>query len=318
MIMSELRWHPFHNEWVITATHRQERTFFPPEDFCPLCPTKPGKPTTEIPEEDYEIAVFENKFPSLKSPPETPSVQSFGFIPVLPSEGFCEVVCYTSDHYATLADLPIPHIRKLVEVWKDRYEDLIHRPQVKYVYIFENKGREIGVTLSHPHGQIYAYPFVPFVIQTRLNAEKTHYEKTGKTLVRDWLEMELRENKRIVWHSEEWVALVPFFARYPYETHIVPKKNACTLSHMDERQLDSLPEAIKTVTQKLDRLFGFSMPYIKSLYQYPEEYSTFVIEFTPPYRTADKLKYLAGSEAGCGVFINDTLPEETAQRLREK
>ncbi|MCH8273939.1 MAG: galactose-1-phosphate uridylyltransferase [Armatimonadetes bacterium] len=314
--MSELRWHPFLGEWVVTATHRQERTFFPPEGFCPLCPTKPGGPPTEIPCDNYEIAVFENKFPSLRTPPLPPEVGGSDLIPARPSDGVCEVVCYSPDHDATLAGLPLRQIRKLVRVWRDRYIDLIARPTVRYVYIFENKGKEIGVTLSHPHGQIYAYPFIPRAIGNRLDAERRHFERRGTRLAQDWLAEETKDGRRVVWESDAWIAVVPTFARYPYETHLAPKSHVPNLRALDDTGLDGLAEGLRVVTQKLDRLFGFSMPYIMSLFQHEADYTWLIVELNPPYRTADKLKYLAGSEAACGVFINDTLPEETAARLR--
>ena len=174
--MSELRFHPFLGQWVITATHRQERTFFPPDDYCPLCPTKPGGFPTEVPLAEYDIVVFENKFPSLATPASQPAVEGSELMPVRPSGGVCEVVCYTSDHSATFADLPAEQVRKLARVWRDRFVDLANRPGVEYVMIFENKGREIGVTLSHPHGQIYAYPFVPPVVAQRVEREQRHVE----------------------------------------------------------------------------------------------------------------------------------------------
>lgn len=309
-IVSELRRHPFLQEWVITATHRQERTFLPSEQQCPFCP-RPEDPNAEVPVADYEIAVIENRFPSLCIPPPLPAVESNIISEVRPSVGKCEVVLYTPQHDATLSDLSVRHLRKLVRVWADRYADLIALPEVEYVYIFENKGKEVGVTLTHPHGQIYAYPFVPQVVERRHEAMRSNPE-----IVREWLRFEVEEGKRVVWRNGEWVLVVPFFARYPYEIHIVPQRPIANLAEASETQLDDLAEALRVASRKLDALFGFSMPYILSLYQHPATWSTLTVEVTPPYRTANKLKYLAGSEAGCGVFINDTLPEETAAELR--
>lgn len=308
--MSELRRHPFLREWVVTATHRQERTFLPSENQCPFCP-RPDDPNAEVPVADYEIAVIENRFPSLCTPPPSPAVETNAISEVRPSCGNCEVVLYTPEHDATLSNLSVRHLRKLVRVWADRYTELIALPEVEYVYIFENKGKEVGVTLTHPHGQIYAYPFVPQLIQRRHEAMRANPE-----IVREWLRFEVEDGKRVVWRNGEWVLVVPFFARYPYEIHIVPERPVANLAEAAESQLDDLAEALRVASRKLDRLFGFSMPYILSMYQYPAHWSTLTIEITPPYRTANKLKYLAGSEAGCGVFINDTLPEETAGQLR--
>ncbi len=295
---------------MITATHRQERTFLPSEQQCPFCP-RPDDPNAEVPVADYEVAVIENRFPSLRTPPPSPTVESNAISQVRPSEGRCEVVLYTPHHDATLSDLSVRHLRKLVRVWADRYAHLSALPEVEYVYIFENKGKEVGVTLTHPHGQIYAYPFVPELIQRRHEAMRENPE-----VVREWLRFEVEEGKRVVWRNGEWVLVVPFFARYPYEIHIVPERAVANVAEADERHLDDLAEALRVASRKLDSRFGFSMPYILSLVQHSEPWSTLTVEITPPYRTATKLKYLAGSEAGCGVFINDTLPEETAAELR--
>src|SRR5215212_2557574 len=159
--MSELRWNPQLREWVITATHRQDRTFLPPRDFCPLCATRDPKFPTEIDRPDFEIAVFENRFPSLRRVPEEPSVEGTPLTPVRPSVGECEVVVYTPHHDATAADLSVRKLEQLISVWAHRTLELGGRPEVDYVFVFENKGQSIGVTLLHPHGQIYAYPYIP-------------------------------------------------------------------------------------------------------------------------------------------------------------
>ncbi|MDQ2985524.1 MAG: galactose-1-phosphate uridylyltransferase [Armatimonadota bacterium] len=313
--MSELRKHPFLGEWIVTATHRQDRTFFPPDDYCPLCPTKSADAPTEIPFESYDIAVFENKFPSFSTPPPE-GISTTDFFETLPARGVCEVVCYTQDHSSTFAALGYSRIRNLCEVWKDRYIELMGRDNVEYVFIFENKGREIGVTLTHPHGQIYGYPFVPEVCNRRMQSERDHLARTSTTLAADWLLAEITDGRRIVFKHDGWIAVVPFFARYPYEVHVVPEKHLNDLSQFAEQDLDGLANALEKLTQGYDRLFGFPLPYIMGFYQAREPATRFVAQFTPPHRTADKLKYLAGSEAFCSVFIVDALPEETAAQLR--
>ena len=318
--MSELRYHPFLDQWVITATHRQDRTFHPPEGYCPLCPTKPGGFPTEVPQSDYDIAVFENKFPSLVREPGAPAVEGTDLTPVMPSMGACEVVCYSSDHDATFATLPLGQIKKLARVWKSRYVSLCERIEVHYVFIFENKGREIGVTLTHPHGQIYAYPFIPPVVSTELDMEKLHLDETGRHLMQDLLSQEMGDGRRVVCQNGSFVCVVPFFARYPFETLVATKKHVRSLAEMDDVLLDDLASILHTVTRKYDGLFGFSLPYIMAMHQEPAvegyEFNWFHVEFYPPHRTAEKLKHLAGSEAGAGAFINDTLPEEMAALLR--
>lgn len=318
--MSELRYHPFLDEWTITATQRQDRTFHPPDDYCPLCPTKPGGFPTEIPVGAYEIAVFENKFPSLSAPPPDPAVAGMPEAPVRPAAGVCEVVCYTDRHDLTFAQLPRERAEQLAAVWRERTIEIGARPDVEYVFVFENKGKEIGVTLSHPHGQIYGYPFVPARIRGVLDRERASREATGRTLSERWIASEMADGRRVVLQNRSFIAIVPFFARYPFEVWVAARAHLRSLAEMDRPTLADLADALHRVARAYDRLFGFSMPYVMAMLQEPAvpgyRDAWFRAEFTPPYRTADKLKYLAGSEAAAGVFINDTLPEETAARLR--
>lgn len=324
--MSELRYHPFLDQWVITATHRQDRTFFPPPDYNPLAPTKPGGFPTEIPFPEYDVVVFQNKFPSLSLTPPDPAVPGTEMMPVRPAAGACEVVCYSQDPNTSFAQMPFLQVRKLVRVWKDRYVSLAAHPEIEYVFIFENKGKEIGVTLSHPHGQIYAYPFIPPILAIELAAEQRHFERTGRPLMAEVLEASATPNavngeNQVIVESESTVAFIPFFARYPYEVYVAPKAHRRSLAEMSDAELDGFGEVLQQVAKKYDRLFGFSMPYVMAMHQAPTvpgyESNWLHVEFYPPYRTATKLKYLAGSEAGAGAYINDTLPEVTAKTLRE-
>ena len=307
---------------MITATHRQERIFFPPDDYCPLCPTKEGGFPTEVPADDYELVVFENKFPSLHRQPPEPVVEGKGLYKVRPAAGVCEVVLYSPEHVGTLTDESEEEIERLIHVWTDRYVELGELNFVDYVFIFENKGKEIGVTLAHPHGQIYAYPFIPPVIKKELDSSRKYERRTGKCLLCDILAEELEDGRRLVAQNEHFAAFVPFYARYPYETHIVSKAHRLCLPEFAEVERRSLAKILKTLLLKYDNLWGFSFPYMMVMHQKPTDgkahgYYHFHIEFYPPYRTKEKLKYLAGSESGAGVFINDTLAEEKAKELRE-
>ena len=320
--MSELRWNPQLREWVMTATHRQDRTFLPPRGFCPLCPAGRSEMPTEIDRPDYEVVVFENRFPSLRRDPPEPAVEGTPLTPVRPSVGACEVVVYTPDHDATAADLSLRQLEQLVAVWAHRTLELGSRPEVEYVFVFENKGESIGVTLHHPHGQIYAYPFIPPLIEREVDAAREHLATAGACLWCGLLEQELSDGRRIVAQTERWLAGVPFFAHWPYELHLTPRRHVGWLHELDDAELSELAGLLKTVLLKYDWLFGFSLPYIMAVHQRPtdggeHEGYHLHIEFYPPNRTENKLKYLAGSEAGAGAFINDTLPEETAERLRE-
>ncbi len=320
--MSELRWNPTLEEWVITATHRQDRTFFPPPGYNPLAPTQPGGFPTEIPATNYEIVVFENKFPSLRPQPPDPSVEATELMPVLPAQGICEVVCYTPDAEGELARLPLTKVEELVYVWADRFEELSAHDFIQYVYIFENKGREIGVTLAHPHGQIYAFPFVPPIPEKEIGAARRYFERTGRNVFEDVLAQEIADGRRIVAENAHFVAVVPFYARYPYEVHILARDDRTAISDFDAGERTALAQMLKIVMEKYNSLWDRSMPYIMLMHQRPSDgadygFYRFHIEFYPPYRTPDKLKYLAGVEAGAGSFINDTHAEVTAQALRE-
>jgi UDPglucose--hexose-1-phosphate uridylyltransferase len=321
--VSELRWNPLLGEWVATATHRQDRTFLPPADFCPLCPTEPGGFPTEIPEATYDIVAFENRFPSLQRNPPTPAIEGDELCPVEPARGVCEVVVYTPHHSSTLAREPVEQIYKLVRVWTDRFRSLSAHDFVKYVFIFENKGEEIGVTLHHPHGQIYAYPFTPPRVARELEQSLAHKEKTGRCLVCDIIEDEQRDGRRVVTRNESFVAYVPSFARYPYEVHISPTRHLQALTDMTDDEQRDLAASIKQTITAYDKLFDLSFPYMMVLHQRPSDggdygHYHFHVEFYPPMRTAAKLKYLAGSEMGAGMFINDTLAEEKAKELRSR
>ena len=325
--MNQLRWDPTLGEWVAYATHRQDRTFLPPAEYCPLDPTKPGGFPTEVPRESYDIVVFENKFPSFAPNAEANAgadEASGGTTATAPGRGVCEVVLYSEDHDSTLAGMPEGRIRNLVHVWADRYEELGSLDFVEYVFIFENKGEAIGVTLHHPHGQIYGYPFVPPRPKKELEAAREYRAaNAGRCLHCDLLEDELNDGRRVVVEGEHFAAFVPFYAHFPYEAHVYAKRCAPSIADLDSEERADLARVLKRLLAGYDDLFGFSLPYMMAMHQAPtdggdhEGVAHFHIEFYPPNRTADKLKYLAGSETGAGAFIMDALPEDTAGTLRE-
>jgi UDPglucose--hexose-1-phosphate uridylyltransferase len=274
-----------------------------------------------VPEPDYDIVVFENRFPSLRPCPEEPTIESSDFYPVRPAQGVCEVVLYSSNHNTSLANEPVEQIKKLVLIWTHRYQELGSLDFVKYVFIFENKGEAIGVTLHHPHGQIYAYPFVPPRLITELTQCANHWNQRASCLLCDVLAEEKKDTRRIVAENDSFVSVIPFFARWPYETHIYSKRHFQALTDMTEVEQKDLAAMLKMVLVAFDKLFDISFPYMLVIHQRPVDgepydYYHFHIEFYPPLRTPTKLKYLAGSETGAGMFINDTLPEEKADELR--
>ncbi|HEY9766379.1 MAG TPA: galactose-1-phosphate uridylyltransferase, partial [Chroococcales cyanobacterium] len=228
----------------------------------------------------------------------------------------------TSLHATTLTDLSLLDIQKLTLLWTDRYRELGSKNFVDYVFIFENKGEEIGVTLHHPHGQIYAFSYIPPRVQRELEAQRKHFEKTGGCLHCDVLKEEFEAASRIVAENESFVAFIPFYARYPYEMHVYAKSHRPSLLDFSSKEQQDLAQILKIVLGKYDNLFKKPMPYMMVMHQAPTDRQEhpgchFHIEFYPPYRTAKKLKYLAGCESGAGTFINDTLPEEKAAELRD-
>src|SRR3954452_4434050 len=219
---THLRWHPLRGEWVAYASHRQNRTFLPPPEYNPLLPGD----DTEVPRGAWDVAVFENLFPTLSRNAKEPPPESL--VPTRPGKGTCEVVVFTQDPKASLGQLPLERIELLFEVWADRTSELGARPDVQYVFPFENRGVEVGVTLHHPHGQIYAYPFVPPIAARELQAQKAYLDEHGRGLLEDHLAREIEERERIVHLEEHAVAVIPAFARYAYEVWLAPRRAAPT------------------------------------------------------------------------------------------
>ncbi|MEV7125487.1 galactose-1-phosphate uridylyltransferase [Streptomyces sp. NPDC093260] len=310
---SEIRPDVLLGDAVAVASHRQGRTYHPPADECPLCPTR-GERLTEIPDESYDVVVFENRFPSLAG-----------------DSGRCEVVCFTSDHDASFADLTGAQARLVLQAWTDRTSELSHLPSVEQVFCFENRGAEIGVTLGHPHGQIYAYPFTTPRTARMLTSLAAHKEATGgENLFDAVLDRELA-GERVVLESEHWAAFVPYAAHWPYEVHLYPKRRVPDLLALEEAARTEFPQVYLELLRRFDRIFGEGeppTPYIAAWHQAPfgalaqfegvvrEDFALHLELFTIR-RTSGKLKFLAGSESGMNVFINDVPPERAAERLRE-
>lgn len=315
-----LRWHPLRGEWVIYAAHRQNRTFLPPPDYNPLAPTLDPANPTELPPGSYDIAVFQNRFPSLvPDPGEPPHLEG---VLTAPGEGACEVVVFTQDPTASLASLPLDHVALLVDVWADRTSELGARPEIGYVLPFENRGVEVGVTLHHPHGQIYAYSFLPPLQARALELARAYYARNGANFAADLVKRELAQGLRIVRENDFAVTLVPPFARYSYELWLLPKRPVQFLSELSPDERLAVAELLKDALTRLDALFGVRMPYLMTLHQAPTDGAQYPewplrFEFYPALRAKGKLKFLAGTELGAGVFANDSLPEDKARELRE-
>lgn len=311
---SQVRRDPLLGDSVAIASHRQGRTYHPPANECPLCPSK-GDRLSEIPDSSYDVVVFENRFPSLAG-----------------DSGRCEVVCFTSDHDSSFADLTEEQAGLVLEAWTDRTAELSHLSSVEQVFCFENRGEEIGVTLGHPHGQIYGYPFTTPRTALMLRSLAAHKEATGgENLFDEVVARELAEGDRIVLETEQWVAFVPYAAHWPYEVHLYPKRRVPDLLGLDEAARTEFPQVYLELLRRFDRIFGEGeppTPYIAAWHQAPfgalEEFEgvsrddfALHLELFTIRRTSGKLKFLAGSESGMSVFINDVPPEAAAQRLRE-
>lgn len=316
---SHLRWHPFRGEWVAYATHRQQRTFLPPAEFNPLAPAADPSHQTEVPAGAYDIAVFENRFPTFSANPgPLPSVVG---AETARAGGSAEVVVFTQDATASLGSLPLDHLELLFEVWRDRHLALAARDDVHYVMPFENRGVEVGVTLHHPHGQIYAYPFVPPIPARELEQQRAYYASTGRGLLETVIESERQDGRRILFDAGGAVAFMPAFARYAYEVWMAPSAPIASLADVNPGAARAMARVLKAVLMTFDGLWDRAFPYVMVFHQAPTDGAAHPeahlhIECYPAYRMQGRLKYLAGSELGAGTFTADTLPEEKIGELR--
>ena len=316
--MAELRWNPLLQTWTMVASNRQNRPQLP-KDWCPFCPGS-GK----VPEE-YDVHTYDNDFPALTMMPEESDLPSSGLYKIAPNYGKCEVVLYSPNHHSNLPSLPVGHIHKLIDLLAERYETLAQDPKVQYIFQFENRGEEVGVTMPHPHGQIYAYPFVPQKIQVELESCRSHYKKQGSCLLCDMNQEETLAQERIIGENENFIAYIPFFTDYPYGVFIVSKSHKGNITEFDEEERRDLALLLKQVTSAFDHLFGKLFPYMMCFHQTPvncdeyldaNQYYHFHIEFYTPLREANKIKYYASSEMGAWAACNPLAVEQTAKMLR--
>lgn len=315
---SQLRYDGLTGEWIAVAGHRQTRiSGGAAVAQCPLCPSAPGR-LTEIPAPDYEVAVFENRFPALAA-----KTEAVGPHPEpAPRGGRCEVVCFSDQHEGSFGTLGSGRARLVVSALADRYRDLSALPEVEYVAAFENRGAQIGQTLVHPHGQIYAFPFVPPRPRTTLWFARQHFQRTGRQLQADLLAAEVADGRRIVAAGEHWTSYVPAAARWPIEAHLVPHREVTDLTELTAAEVGEGADLLLDLLARADGLYGIALPYVAAWHQAPVRHPErrllrAHLQLTSPQRTADKLKYLAGAESAMGAFIGDRLPEDTAAMLRD-
>ena len=316
---SELRYDPGLDDWVVVAAHRQGRVFQPARVDCPLCPSGPDH-RTEVPGPDYDVVVFENRFPALSGAGPVADHATDPLLHAAPGAGRCEVICFSPDHQRSFADLSTAQAATVMTAWVDRTRALSDLPEVAQVYCFENRGAEIGVTLDHPHGQIYGYPFVPHRTARMIQAAGAYHRRTLRNVFDDLVAAELADGRRVVRRSEHWVAFVPFAARWPYEVHLHPLRRVPDLPALSEEAQADFGDVYLDVLRRFDRLFGGRTPYISAWHQAPvrtgRQHLALHLELFTVRRAADKLKYLAGSESGMDVVTNDIEPEAAAATLR--
>lgn len=325
---SELRQDPLTGEWNCYAAHRMNRTFMPPANENPLAPTVAGQPPTEVPADDYDVVVFENRFPSLSMHMEVPedfarTVDGNELYPRRPALARCEVVCFTPHVKDSFRDLSFSRARTVVEAWANRTAELSAIDGVRLVFPFENRGEEIGVTLQHPHGQIYSYPYLPSRAASIAARAKAHREATGRDLFDDVLAAERASGKRIISEGEHFTAFVPAAAKWPVEVMLMANRAVGDFSELNDAEKDELTAMYLDLLRRIDRFFpGIDKtPYIAAWNQAPvgkdHEYGRFHLQLYSMMRSAGRMKFLAGSESGQGAWISDTTPEAIARRFRE-
>ncbi|HEX3085478.1 MAG TPA: galactose-1-phosphate uridylyltransferase [Pyrinomonadaceae bacterium] len=328
----EERWHPLREEWVILAAHRQDRPWsgktleqtqaevpaFATD--CYLCPGN-SRVSGQVNPRYTQTFVFDNDHPCVSETAPAELAAPFGINRNRPARGIARVVCYSPKHNLTLAELSAAEIENLLRVWQEQYIDLGSRDEIKHVLIFENKGEVVGVSNPHPHCQIYATNFVFKSIETEARASQRHFAETGRVLFQDIIAAERADGRRIIAENDSAIAFIPYFARYAYEVFVAPKETHPSVAALSSAEVRDMADVLRKVLIKFDNLWQMPFPYVMPLHQAPTDDGDhpgfhFHIEFHPPLRKPNLLKYLAGPEIGGGNFLSDTSPEEKAAELR--
>ena len=319
--MAELRYNPMIKDWVMIASNRQNRPQMP-KDWCPFCPGSGKVP------DSYEVHAYDNDFPALTQNPPEPDDVATEFYKVKPSHGKCEVILFSPDHHGTLKELSDAHMKKLVDLWCERFNAMREDKKIKYVFIFENRGDVVGVTMPHPHGQMYGYSVLPKKIELELDAAKEHFDEHGECIFCRMNKEEIGAGLRIIHENEDFIAYIPFFADYAYGVYIVAKSHKATIADFAESEKQNLGNILRDITGMYDNLFDFNFPYMMCMHNAPvnnedekyaglEKFYHFHIELYPPLRAADKQQFQASSETGVWAHCNPTAPEEKAKEMRE-
>ncbi|WP_244268158.1 galactose-1-phosphate uridylyltransferase [Microbacterium foliorum] len=316
-------------DWITVAANRQNRVMMPSADADPLAPQSATNPS-EVPSM-YDVAVFENRSPAfgpalaeaVGSAPEASNaprglddLAALGLGRTRTSVGRCEVVCFSPEHTGSFGTQSVTRARTVIEAWADRTAALSQLPGIEQIFPFENRGEAIGVTLPHPHGQIYAYPYVT----PRTTRLLDSIDRTAPDLFQHILESE-QASERVVFRGEHWTAFVPFAARWPLEVHLMPHRHVADFAETTEAERDELAPLYLRLLRGVDALYDTPTPYIAAWHQAPvhvgRDSVRLHLQLTSPRRAADKLKFLAGSEAAMWAWAAEVTPEQGAARIRE-
>lgn len=312
--LAELRYNPISKDWVMVASHRQSRPQMP-KGWCPFCPG-----SGRVPEAGFTVYRYPNDFPALSITPPEPDAVSGGLFQTKPAYGRCEVLLYSQDHNATLATLDDAHVHALAQMWRECYADMAKDPAIDYVFIFENRGEPVGVTMPHPHGQVYGYSHMPKKVQEEIEGSKEHFINTDTCLFCELLFQE-KQDKRILFENDYFTVYVPFFSPITYGVMVTANRHVPNVAAMTQEELDALGETIRDCAGMYDALFDMPFPYMMAMYNAPpdgscDEFYHFHVMFYPPLRAADKQQFFASSETGAGAWCNPNCPEEKAEELR--
>ncbi len=317
--MAELRYNPLLDDYTMVSADRSKRPDMP-KDFCPFC-IGSGK----VPD-NYDVLKYNNDFPILSQDPPEPDKVGSEFYKTEKSYGKCEVILYSPDHHGKLYDQSEDHLVKLVNLWKERFLDLKKDQGIKYIFPFENKGKEVGTTMPHPHGQIYAYSKMPLRMKLELKNSKDFFEEKGKNIYDQIIEEERNFFERIIFENDSFIVLIPFFANYPFETYIIAKGDVASFEDFDEKITLDFARNLRDLSGAFDKVYEKAFPYMMGIYQVPvntekykdsKTYYRFNVKFFPPLRGENSIKYNASSETAVWVHGNPRRVEETAMELRQ-
>lgn len=316
--MAELRWNPLINDWVIIASHRQNRPNMP-KGYCPFCPGSGKVP------DHYDVHKYDNDFPALSQNPLQADIKFINkdIYKAKDAYGKCEVILFSPEHESSMCEFSIPHLEKIIELWCERFYEIKKDTNIKYIFIFENRGEAVGVTMQHPHGQIYGYSVLPKKIELECNSFKDYKENFNSCLMCAINKEEKKFSERVVYENNNFISYIPYFSEYPYGIFISAKNHLSNITELDRTEKKDLAESLKMITGMYDNLFDTKFPYMMCMYNSPvngneneEKDYHFHIQFYPPMRSASLQKFNASSETGVWAHCNTTSPEEKAEELR--